>query len=34
VPEDPATSEFAERGVLLHVQADAAGSSRLPVITL
>jgi hypothetical protein len=33
VPEDPAISGNAEVGVFAYVQADAAESSRLPVIT-
>ncbi len=33
VPKDPAISAFAENGVFAYVQADAAESSRLPVIT-
>jgi hypothetical protein len=33
VPKDPVTSGNAEAGVFAYVQADAAESSRLPVIT-
>jgi hypothetical protein len=34
VPKDPVTSANAECGVFAYVQADAVGSSRLPLITL
>jgi len=34
VPKDPAVSALAEDGVFAFVQADAAESRRLPVITL